>query len=126
MKEKLKQIRIENQKTQKQIAIELNISRSTYNNYEQGVAEPDINTLKKIADIYHTTTDNLLNHEVPYLLDKSTLTEEQREIIEIVPEMNCEECKLMLAYLAGIRKGIEERNKIFNLKNKEIKNNGEM
>ena len=101
MKEKLKQIRINNGLTQKEIAIKLKISRSTYNNYEQGVAEPDILTLKKIADIYHTTVDNIINHEVPYLLDKSTLTTEQREIVELVPQLNYEECKLMLAYLEG-------------------------
>ena len=50
---------------------------------------------------------------MPYLLDTSTLTPEQREIVEIVPHINYEECKLMLAYLAGIRKGIEEREKNF-------------
>lgn len=113
MKDKLKQIRINNHQTQKEIATKLKISRSTYNNYEQGVAEPDILTLKKIADIYHTTVDNIIDHEVSYLLDKSTLTPEQREIVELVPQLNYEECKLLLAYLAGIRKGIEEREKNF-------------
>lgn len=118
MKEKLKQIRINNGLTQKEIATKLKISRSTYNNYEQGVAEPDILTLKKIADIYHTTVDNIINHEVPYLLDKSTLTTEQREIAELIPQLTYEECKFLLAYLTGIRKGIEERNNRFKF-NKE-------
>ena len=119
MKDKLRQIRLNNHQTQKEIATKLKISRSTYNNYEQGVAEPDITTLKKIADIYHTTTDNIVDHEVPYLLDKSTLTPEQREIVELVPQLNYEECKLLLAYLAGIRKGIEERNEKFKKESKE-------
>ena len=113
MKEYLKKIRIQHNLTQKEIAERLKISRSTYNNYEQGVAEPDIETLKHLADFYHTTIDNIIGHEVPYLLDTSTLTPEQREIVEIVPHINYEECKLMLAYLAGIRKGIEEREKNF-------------
>lgn len=117
MKKNLKNIRIQNNLTQKEIATKLNISRSTYNNYEQGVAEPDIETLKKLADIYHTTTDTIIEHEVPYLLDKSTLTPEQREIVEIVPQMNYEECKLMLAYLEGVKQGIKERNEKFNLQN---------
>lgn len=119
MKDKLRQIRLNNHQTQKEIATKLKISRSTYNNYEQGVAEPDITTLKKIADIYHTTTDNIVDHEVPYLLDKSTLNPEQREIVELVPQLNYEECKLLLAYLAGIRKGIEERNEKFKKESKE-------
>ena len=54
---------------------------------------------------------------MPYLLDKSTLTPEQREIVEIVPQMNYEECKLLLAYLEGVKQGIKERNEKFNLQN---------
>lgn len=100
--------------SQTDIAKIIGVSQKCISDYEMGKTEPDASTLIKIADYFHTTVDAILEHEVPYLLDKSTLTPEQREIVEIVPQMNYEECKLMLAYLAGIKKGIEEReNNIF-------------
>ncbi len=109
----LKKLRQEHNLTQEDIAKILNKSSVAYSYYESGRNEPDLKTILTLAELYQTTTDAILGHEVPYLLDKSTLTPEQREIIEIIPEMNYEECKLMLAYLAGIRKGIEERNTRF-------------
>lgn len=116
---RLKEIRIQARKTQQQVADALKISQPTYNNYENEKTQPDFETVKKLANYFHTTTDAILGHEVPYLLDKSTLTPEQREIVEIVPQMNYEECKLMLAYLAGVKQGIKERNGNFNFQNKE-------
>ena len=104
--------------TQKEIAEGLGLKPQIINNYIKGKTEPNIKTLIELAKFLHTTTDNILGHEVPYLLDKSTLTPEQREIIEIVPQMNYEECKIMLAYLAGVKKGIEERNENFYINNK--------
>lgn len=114
--EKLKELRLQNNLTQTDMAKILNISRSTYNNYEQKIATPSLETILKLADYFHTTTDNLLEHKVPYFLDISTLSNEQKEIIETVKQMNYEECRIMLAYINGVKKGIEERNAIFNKK----------
>ncbi len=110
---KLKELRAKTKLNQKEFAKIFGLTQGTYSNYENGTTQPDLQILKKIADYFHTTVDNIIDHEVPYLLDKSTLTPEQREIVELVPQMNYEECKLLLAYLAGIRKGIEERNEKF-------------
>lgn len=103
--------------TQVQLSKITGTSQKTISNYENNKTEPDINFILKLSDYLKTTTDAILEHEVPYLLDKSTLTPEQREIVEIVPQMNYEECKLMLAYLAGVKQGIKERNEKFNLYN---------
>lgn len=115
MKENLKNIRIQNHLTQKEIATKLNISRSTYNNYEQGVAEPDIETLKKLADIYHTTTDTIIGHEVNYLLDKSALSTEQKKVLEAIKKLSNENCKRVLDFITGIQIAEEEKQKIINL-----------
>ena len=115
----LKNLRIKNNLTQEEVAKKINKSAVAYGYYEAGRNEPDLKTLTILADFYHTTIDNIIDHEVPYLLDKSILTPEQREIVELVPQMNYEECKLLLAYLAGIRKGIEERNEKFKNEYKE-------
>ena len=49
--------------TQKEIADQLGISRQAYANYETGNREPDLNTLKQLADIFSVTVDYLLGNE---------------------------------------------------------------
>jgi transcriptional regulator with XRE-family HTH domain len=46
--------------TQKEIARELNIPRSTLANYETGRTQPDLETLAKLADFYEVSIDWLL------------------------------------------------------------------
>jgi transcriptional regulator with XRE-family HTH domain len=47
--------------TQKQVADQLNIDRSTYSYYETGKSCPTLDTLIRLARIFNTSTDNLLN-----------------------------------------------------------------
>ena len=49
--------------TQKDIADSLGISRQAYANYETGNREPDLNTLKQLADIFDVSVDYLLGKE---------------------------------------------------------------
>ena len=60
----LKELRIQNQKSQMQVAEALGISRSTISMYECGEREPDLATLQKIADYYKV--------DMNYLLGKSS------------------------------------------------------
>ena len=46
--------------TQREIAKELNISKSTIASYETGRTEPDIETLGTLADFYNLSVDWLL------------------------------------------------------------------
>jgi transcriptional regulator with XRE-family HTH domain len=57
---RLKQLREENNLLQREIAEKLNMPRSTYVNYENGSREPDVETIKKIANYYNCTIDYLL------------------------------------------------------------------
>lgn len=109
----LKKLRQEHNLTQEEVAKKINKSAVGYGFYESGRNEPDIKTLTTLADFYGTTIDNIVGHSVPYLLDKSTLTEEQKELIDVIIQMNYEECKIMLAYIEGVKKGIQERNTSF-------------
>ena len=47
--EKLKQLRLEHNLSQQEIAQMIGITRSAYSNYEQGLREPDLKTFKKIC-----------------------------------------------------------------------------
>lgn len=101
MKDRLREIRGLNRKTQKDVAEALHIATSTYGNYEQGLAEPDVATIKALADYFHTTTDNLLGHNVPFLLDKSTLTPKQRHLVERICDLDDPLCDRIDSYIQG-------------------------
>ncbi|MDF2571146.1 MAG: DNA-binding protein [Sporomusa sp.] len=46
--------------TQQQVADITGLTRARLNNYEQGVREPDYDTLLRLADFFGVTTDHLL------------------------------------------------------------------
>lgn len=60
--ERLKLLRKENNYNQKHVAKYLNLAISSYSGYENGVYEPGIDSLIKLANLYNVTTDYLLGH----------------------------------------------------------------
>ena len=60
LKEKLKEIRKQHNLTQQKVAEHLGITQSTYAYYETGRNEPDLETLKKLADLYNCSLDYLV------------------------------------------------------------------
>ena len=61
--EKIKELRIENGLSQQKVAETIGVTRSAYSNYEQGLREPDLNTLKKICLLLNVSSDYLLGIE---------------------------------------------------------------
>lgn len=57
---RLKALRNEYRKTQQEMADMLGITRQGYAKYENGLGEPDNNTLTKLADYFDVSTDYLL------------------------------------------------------------------
>lgn len=57
---RLKELRIEKQLTQKEVADILMVSRSTIGKYETGSAYPDFEKLIALANLYNCSTDYLL------------------------------------------------------------------
>jgi transcriptional regulator with XRE-family HTH domain len=49
--------------SQRELSERLKMARTTYSGYENGSREPDHETLKRIADFYHVSTDYLLGRE---------------------------------------------------------------
>ena len=60
---KLKLFREKCDLTQKQMAQALNLERSTYTYYETGKSQPNIDTLKSIAQIFNISVDELLEYK---------------------------------------------------------------
>ena len=59
----LKQLRNRHGISQKQLATEVGVSQQSINKYENHNIEPDIATLKRIADYFQTSVDYLIGHE---------------------------------------------------------------
>lgn len=55
--------------TQQQVADALHIERTTYTYYETGKTLPNVITLKKLAQIYHVSVDDLMPLETEKQLD---------------------------------------------------------
>ena len=58
---KLLELRKNANKNQQELANYLNVARSTYNGYELGNYEPNIETLIKLADYYNVSLDYLVD-----------------------------------------------------------------
>ena len=102
---KLKEIRERKKISQRKLAEDLNIKPTTYNGYEKETSEPNIETLKKLADYFHTTVDYLIEHEVPYLIDKGLFNDEQLAVIEKIKSLDKSQCLLLQTYIEGLKDG---------------------
>lgn len=60
---KLKMIREQHQLSQKEVAKSIGVAHSTYSNYENGNRIPNMKVLNLIADLYHISTEQLLQLE---------------------------------------------------------------
>ena len=58
--QRLKELRKEQCLSQDKLAELLNVSRQSYSRYENGISEPELNTIVKIADIFNVSLDYLL------------------------------------------------------------------
>lgn len=60
--DRLRELRLQEGLYQKDIAKLLNVKVATVSAWEKGINEPDISTIKRLADYYHVTTDYLLDY----------------------------------------------------------------
>lgn len=60
MSENLIELRKAKKLTQIQVAEYLNVNRSTYTKYETGVSEPNIDTMKKLAELFEVDVNALV------------------------------------------------------------------
>ena len=74
--------------TQQQLAEILNIARTTYQCYEQGKAEPNIEILTKLADYFGCSIDYLLDHQSPNIVHLDAFTVEEQEILNLVKQID--------------------------------------
>ena len=109
--QRLKQLRIGSNKTQKEIADLMGIDRTTYVKYENGNSEPNFEMLKKLAELFNVSIDYLLEFSDE---KKEFNADESAELSEILQDPRCKEIfdrlirlndqnfKIALAALDGI------------------------
>ena len=60
----LRSARLEQELTQKQVALKLGVVESCYANWEQGRTEPNLEMLRQLSALLHVTVDELLNDNI--------------------------------------------------------------
>ena len=73
--QKISLFRKNNSMTQKQFASLLHVSDNVVSKWELGYSEPDLETLKKISQIFNISTDELLNNNSQEFTKKPTFNE---------------------------------------------------
>ena len=86
MNMKLKELRKEHKFTQKDIASKLFITQNCYSSYETKKREPNIEIIKKLADIYDVSIDYLLDRK--FLNEVGFLTDDQKKMVFILKQLN--------------------------------------
>ena len=98
---KLKTLREQTGLSQKEIAQRIGIEYQNYNKYELGINEPSVDTLKQIADYYGVSLDYLCEHTMKES-DFSYLNEKQKNIMEIIVQLNDKNADNVLYYVKGV------------------------
>ena len=97
---RLKELRLRTKYNQTQLANILGIPRNSYNKYELGNVEPDIATLKIIANFYNVSLDYLCDYQsgnqIGYILD------ERRETVKKLASLNDIQFEKVSSYIDAI------------------------
>ena len=104
----LKALRLSKKLSQQQLALRLDLSQQTIYKYENGITEPDIATLIKLADYFNTSVDYLIgntnNPQRPGIYSKTELTENELQHLRIYRNMPDTVQKLLDSFLTEISK----------------------
>lgn len=84
--EKLKNMRVNQKLTQQQLADRIGVAKSVVSYYESGDRYPSYDVLVKMARIFHTTTDYLLDVSKDCVIDVTGLSDEDIAVVRTVTE----------------------------------------
>lgn len=109
MIERLKELRNRAGVSQQALAEAVGVSQQSINKYENHHVEPDIRTLKAIADYFHTSVDYLIGHTaVDHIIEPvqpCELNEEELALVEDWRSLHPEEKHSIVAIIDNYLKG---------------------
>lgn len=94
----LKNLRKKLKLTQTEVASLLGMSSQRYNKYELEINEPDVDTLKKLANVFKTSIDEIVGYKSPLKLDNR-----YTQIVEILNTCNDNELELILQFIKALK-----------------------
>lgn len=74
---KLKELRIQEKKSQEEFAKQFKLTQKTYSNYENGITQPEISKLIEIADYFNVSLDYLVDRKENNELRESRKSEQE-------------------------------------------------
>lgn len=83
---KLKELRTGQKMTQQQLADRIGVAKSVVSYYESGDRYPSYDVLIRIAHVFHTSTDYLLDFEKENVIDVTGLSKEDIAVVRTVAE----------------------------------------
>ena len=84
--DKLKSLRTAQKMTQQQLGERIGVAKSIVSYYESGDRYPSYDVLVRIAHVFHTTTDYLLDIAKDNVVDVTGLSEEAIAVVRTVAE----------------------------------------
>ena len=103
MMNRLKALREAREINQQRLATELNVSQAMISKYELGLSEPDIATIKRIAEFFKVSTDYLLEvSDDKVSVPAYGLTEAEKEVLFGFKRLNDLQKEKLKAYLKGL------------------------
>lgn len=87
--DRIRRLREDRKYRQEQVATVLRVNRKAISHYENNMREPSFETLIKIAELYHVSTDYLLGVDNGHMIDASGLSEREFSLIsELVADLS--------------------------------------
>ena len=83
---KLKELRTGQKMTQQQLADRIGVAKSVVSYFESGDRYPSYDVLIRIAHVFHTSTDYLLDFEKESVIDVTGLSKEDIAVVRTVAE----------------------------------------
>ena len=99
----LKNLRKNEHLTQQEMANICGVTLRSYQNYESGQREMSYASLKKIADKFNISIDYLLGHQPLNVLYLDSLTDEQKEAVELVKQLDDRQVLKVIGYIERIK-----------------------
>ncbi len=90
--DRIRRLREDRNFRQEQVAIALRVNRKAISHYENNMREPSFETLIRMAELYHVSTDYLLGVDSKHMIDASGLSEKEysllSELVASISEKN--------------------------------------
>lgn len=100
---RLKQLREARGLSQQGLAAELNVSQAMISKYELGISEPDINSIRKIADFFGVSSDYLLELSDDKInISTTSLSDSEKSVLFGFKRLTDIQKEKLLAYLQGL------------------------